>query len=131
MVKLLHKTIERGPLQISTSPTSGSTLVFKGVMREPDPAAWLCPLIDEVHAAAVRQELNVVKADLRTLEYANAAAWKGFVYWVKRITDEKANYRLHFLCEEGYRWQEVAMSALRVFGGDSVQVTTTRGFSRT
>jgi hypothetical protein len=124
-VKLLHKAVQRGPLQIAS--TAGGAVVFKGVIREPDPASWFGPLIDELHASAVRLELATVEVDLRALEYANAAAWKFFVYWLRRIADDHARYELHFLCEAAYRWQEVGMSTLRVFGGERVRVTTYRG----
>jgi hypothetical protein len=123
-MRLLHKTLQRGPLSIL--PTGGGA-AFKGVIREADPASWLGPLVDELHGAALRTQVESVEVDLRELEYANAAAWKCFVYWLKRMADDNARYRLHFLCEESHRWQQVGMSTLRVFGGERVQVTTYRG----
>jgi hypothetical protein len=123
-VRLFQKSVQRGPLQIL--PGDGS-VIFKGVIREPDPASWFGPLIEELHASAVRQERASVEVDLRELEYANAAAWKLFVFWLKRMTDDKATYQLRFLCNEAHRWQQIGMSTLRVFGGERVQVTTYRG----
>jgi hypothetical protein len=123
-VKLLVKTIQRESLKIV--PSAGGGVAFRGIIREPDPASWLVPLIEEMHAAARHSELATVQVDLRELEYANAAAWKCFVFWLKRMADDRVSYRLHFLCNESHRWQSVGMSTLRVFGGDRVQVTSSR-----
>jgi len=127
-VRLLQKNVERGALKIALN-TDGA-VSFTGVIREADPAAWFVPLIDDLHAAAMRQKVGLVEVDLRALQYANAAAWKCFVLWLKRMADDKAPYRIHFLCEEAHRWQQVGMSTLKVFGGERVEVTTFRGERR-
>jgi hypothetical protein len=122
-MRLLQKSVQRGALQVTPS-LSGAA--FKGVIREADPESWLGPLVDELHGAALSARVETVEVDLRELQYANAAAWKCFVYWLKRMTDDNAQYRLHFLCDDAHRWQQVGMSTLRVFGGDRVQVTYDR-----
>ena len=123
-MRLLQKAVQRGALQVTPSPDGAA---FKGVIREADPESWLGPLVDELHGAALRTQVETLEVDLRELEYANAAAWKCFVYWLKRMADDSAQYHLHFLCNESHRWQQVGMSTLRVFGGDRVQVTYERG----
>jgi hypothetical protein len=98
-------------------------VAFEGLMREPHPDAWFVPLIDEAHAKAVAEQLREVVLDIRRLSYANAAAWKCLVYWVKKMQqDRRACYRLRVLCEEAHSWQHVGMPALRVFGGERLVI---------
>jgi hypothetical protein len=98
-------------------------IAFEGLMREPHPDTWFVPLIDEVHGKAVAEQLRELVLDIRRLSYANAAAWKCLVYWVKKMQqDRRAYYRLRVLCEEAHSWQHVGMPALRVFGGDRLVI---------
>jgi hypothetical protein len=99
------------------------TIAFEGLMREAHPDTWFVPLIDEAHGKAVAEQLREIVLDIRRLSYANAAAWKCLVYWVKKMQqDRRAYYRLRVLCEEAHSWQHVGMPALRVFGGDRLVI---------
>jgi hypothetical protein len=124
-VKLLVERLERGPLRVFSSDQTPNGLVMEGVLREPDPAAWLCPLIDSVHTRAARDGLAEVVLDLRALEYANAAAWKCIVYWV-RLLGDGSKYRLRILTDQKHRWQQVGMTALRVFAQQRLEITEYR-----
>jgi hypothetical protein len=98
-------------------------VAFEGLMREPHPDTWFVPLIDEAHGKAVAEQLREVVLDIRKLSYANAAAWKCLVYWVKKMQqDRRAAYRLRVLCEEAHSWQHVGMPALRVFGRERLVI---------
>jgi hypothetical protein len=104
-------------------PDKANLIVFEGTLREPDPSEWLTPLIDEVHEQSIAERVKELVLDLRRLSYANAAGWKCFVYWVKRMNqDRRARYRLSILCSHEHQWQEVGMPALRVFGGDRLVI---------
>jgi hypothetical protein len=122
---LLAQPIEHGPLRIFTPREAPATVVLDGVIRDPDPASWFCPVIDQIHRRAVEDKPSVVTIDLRQLEHANAAAWKCFVYWVKLMAD--ASYKLRILSDERHKWQQVGMSALRVFGGERLEIKIVRG----
>jgi hypothetical protein len=95
------------------------TIVFEGILREPNLERWFYPMVDEVHQRAVDQKLREVVIDLRRLEYANAAAWKGLVYWLRRLREDPAAvYRIRIRANEAHRWQRVGMPSLQVFGQD-------------
>jgi hypothetical protein len=118
-------------LRLFAAPGSDNVVVLEGVLREADPAMWLLPLIDDIHARATRDRLQLVVFDLRTLTYANAAAWKCIVYWVRRLKDvSDAPYRLCILGDEKHRWQQVGMSTLRVFGEERLDIVMYRDGQR-
>ena len=118
-------------VHVSIGPTQENVITFTGLMREVDPGSWFLPLIDEVHGKLLAGRINNVVVDIRKLTYSNAAGWKCFVYWMKRMQeDERSTYRMCILCEETLGWQQVGMSALRVFGGDRLQLKVYNGDKR-
>jgi hypothetical protein len=122
-MKLVPRAVERPPFRLHTPESDDHRVVLEGVLREPDPAAWLCPLIDDIHARAKEYRARHVALDLRALQYANAAAWKCIVYWLRTLKeDPEAHYQLRVLADEEHRWQKVGMSALRVFGGERLEI---------
>ncbi len=121
---LVPQRIERGPLSIYTPNDKPDRVVLEGVIRDPDPAAWFCPLVDQIHQRALESQTEEVTLDMRKLEHANAAAWKCFVYWVRLMSG--ATYKLRILSDDKHRWQQVGMSALRIFGGDRLEITIRR-----
>ena len=110
--------------EVKISATDGAYCVaFAGLMREAHPDTWFVPLINEAHGRAVNDRLREVVLDIRQLSYANAAAWKCLVYWLKRMhQDSRAGYQLRILCEQAHSWQHVGMPALRVFGGERLVI---------
>jgi len=118
--------------QVKINTAGGEySVVFEGLMREPHPDTWFVPLINEAHTHAVSDRLREVVLDIRNLSYANAAAWKCLVYWLKRMhQDSRASYRLRILCEQAHSWQHVGMPALRVFGGDRLVIEVFDGGKR-
>ena len=126
-MNLRIESIERHALRVFNPPGRANTIVFEGVLREPNPTEWLCPLIDEIHRQANARELKEIVLDLRPLEYANAAAWKCIVYWVRLLKDPSPSpYKLHLMADEKHRWQQVGMTALRVFGEKRLEITVYR-----
>ncbi|HZS40075.1 MAG TPA: hypothetical protein VFF06_24765 [Polyangia bacterium] len=126
-MKLLFAPIERGPLRVFARAGSHNVVAFEGVLREQDPAAWLCPLIDTIHARATDEHFKEVVLDLRRLEYANAAAWKCIVYWVQLLKDGgESSYHLRIYSDDKHRWQHIGMTALRVFGQSRLEITVYR-----
>jgi hypothetical protein len=115
--------------QVKITATAAEYCVaFEGLMREPHPDTWFLPLINEAHGHAVNDRLREVVLDIRQLSYANAAAWKCLVYWLKRMhQDSRAGYRLRILCEQAHSWQHVGMPALRVFGGERLVIEVYAG----
>jgi hypothetical protein len=108
-----------GP-RVEVSVDTGTTIVvtFEGVMREANPSEWFMPLIDSVHSKAVARGVLEVALDIRRVEYANAAAWKCLVYWLRAMReDPQARYCLCIRCDEAHQWQQIGMPALRAFGG--------------
>jgi hypothetical protein len=123
--------LERGPLRLFTPPGTSNVIMIEGVLRELDPAQWLTPLIDDIHKQATRARSSEVVLDLRGLAYANAAAWKCIVYWVRLLKEATdAPYRLCILAEEKHRWQQVGMTALRVFGEERLEIVMYRDGQR-
>ena len=116
---LLGRAIVRAQLKIGATPETPNSLVFEGVFREQNVEEWFRPLIDELHARAVTLKLDEVVLDLRQLEYANAAAWKCLVYWMRLLQDDgNARYNVRIVANEAHRWQRVGMPSLQVFGRD-------------
>jgi len=90
-----------------------------GVIREANAEAWLTPLLSDIHTTALARGLKEVELDIRALEYANAALWRSLVVWIKQIRERPGTYNLRVTWDPGRRWQEIALSTLRVFGFDS------------
>jgi hypothetical protein len=117
---LTSRRIDHSTMHITVS---GRVVRMAGVMREAEVSSWFNPIIDELHEEAVRARVPEVVLDLRALEYANAALWKCLVVWLKKARDERdPGYSVRILTEPSYQWQQVGMSALRVFGGDRLVV---------
>jgi len=94
-------------------------LTFQGILRDADVGKWLQPIIDRVHREAVHKSAAEVVIDIRGVEYANASAWKCFVYWLRLLTDDSAaHYGLRIVCDGTRHWQQVGVPFLRVFGAD-------------
>lgn len=121
----------RPQVKVDVGPSQENVVVIEGIMREIDPASWFQPLIDDVHGKLIAGRINNLVVDIRKLSYANAAGWKCFVYWLKKMQeDERAAYRMCILCEETLGWQQVGMSALRVFGGERLLLKVYNGDRR-
>lgn len=120
-MKLLEHSIERPNLHIVA--VDDNALVFRGVLREADIHVWLSTLVDEVHERAVVRRLPEVIVDLRQLEYANAAAWKCFVYWIQKLDGEsRGKYTLRIRGNAGHSWQGVGIRALLPFSPERLVV---------
>jgi hypothetical protein len=102
---------------------SDSALIFRGVLRDADVGKWLQPIIDRVHADALLRGTNEITVDICDVEYANASAWKCFVYWLRLLSDDKnASYRLRLVCDKRRHWQNVGVPFLRVFGSERLSL---------
>ncbi|HEX4459016.1 MAG TPA: hypothetical protein VIA18_13660 [Polyangia bacterium] len=118
-------------VRVEVGASAENIVVLSGLMREVDPGSWFLPLIDEVHGKLVAARVSNIVVDIRKLTYSNAAGWKCFVYWMKKMQeDERATYRMCILCEETLGWQQVGMSALRIFGGDRLLLKVYNGDKR-
>jgi hypothetical protein len=121
----------RPVVRVAVGANQENVVVLEGLMREVDPASWFVPLIDDVHNKLVAGRVTNVVLDIRKLTYANAAGWKCFVYWMKKMQqDSHVGYRMCILCEESYGWQQVGMSALRIFGGERLVIKVYNGERR-
>jgi hypothetical protein len=118
----------RPSVRVIVNADGNNILALEGLMREERPDGWFLPLIDELHERAVAFGLSEIVLDLRRLAYANAAAWKCLVYWLKKMhQDSRSRYQLRILCDEAHHWQQVGMPALRIFGGARLRTTLYRG----
>jgi hypothetical protein len=97
---------------------AGNVVRMAGVMREADAESWLVPLLSDVHRTAIVRRFKEVELDIRDLEYANAALWRSLVVWIKRIREQSGSYNLRVTWDRSRRWQEIALSTLRVFAFD-------------
>jgi hypothetical protein len=127
-VTLFAHEESRDGAQVVVGARGQDRVALRGVLREPEVGAWLGPLFRKVHDAAVAAQVARVALDLRDLEYGNAAVWKCLVFWLKLAReDAQARYKLVILTARKHRWQEIGMSALRVFGGDRLEVSVEDG----
>jgi hypothetical protein len=123
MSSLPMKRETRGTATVSVGEAGHDVVKIEGVLRDPDIQAWLTPIIEATHEAAVELALPEVVLDIQKLEYANAAAWRCFVQWLHFIhRDPQAKYRLRILSQPAYQWQMVGMTTLRIFGKESLIV---------
>jgi hypothetical protein len=130
-VRPLVDRYQRGPLSLYSPVGSDNVVVLEGVLREQDPAMWLGPIIDDIHRCATREGLRQVVLDLRGLTYANAAAWKCIVYWVRLLKEPSDKpYKLSILADEKHRWQQVGMTTLRVFSEERLEIVMYRDGQR-
>jgi hypothetical protein len=112
--------VSRPPLLVVVA---GGGMELSGRAADPEVAGWLCPLIDDVHKAAVATEMTKVVLDVRRLEHANAALWRCLVYWVRVLRrDAAARYDLEVLAAPAHGWQIVGMASLRIIGADRLRV---------
>src|SRR5690349_21829133 len=103
-MKLLDRSAERQNIHVVA--VDENTLVFRGTLREADIHVWLSALVDEVHERAVGRKLAEVIVDLRELEYANAATWRCFIYWLRKLDAEsRRKYTLRIRGDASRSWQ--------------------------
>ncbi len=111
------------PHPTCTLVTAGNVVKLAGVLRDADVGVWLRPVIQEVHRNAMARALEQVIVDIRQVEYANASAWKCFVYWLRLLEDEDgAAYTLKLLCDESRRWQSSGVPFLSVFSQNRLSI---------
>ena len=122
-MKLLSHPIQRASVRIAASELDGG-LALEGTLREAEgPGAWLKPLVEDLHRRAVERDLAQVVLDIRGVDYANAAAWKCFVHWLRLAReDPAARYSVCIMASQSQRWQQLGMPALRAFGGHHLEV---------
>jgi hypothetical protein len=105
--------------RVEVSRFGHNAVRFVGTIREPDVGAWLHPLIEQVHRAAVADQLPEVVLDIRELQYANASFWRCIVLWLKRIGEgTDGSYVLRIRSDATYQWQKVGVPALHAFALD-------------
>lgn len=111
--------LDRILVRVAVGVDVDDRVTIEGIMREPDAEAWLCPLLLQVHQAAVERRVGEVVLDLRRLGYANAALWKCLVYWLRLMRHEHvARYGMRVLTKPGCRWQRVGAEALGKLSAD-------------
>lgn len=121
-MKRLPREVERPPMSVAIAE-GAKRVAITGRAVEPEVGTWLCPLIDDIHHAAVAAEHDEVVLDLRHLEHANAALWRCLVYWLRVLRrDEAARYQLRVFAAPTHRWQIIGMSTLKVIGADRLRV---------
>lgn len=118
---------ERGGAHILVAE-EGTTIRISGVLRDADAESWIWPIFESVHRTACSRGATEVVLDLRSLEYANAAAWRCIVLWLRRLhVDESARYSLCIKSQPAFQWQRVAISSLLIFGKDRLMVQPAGG----
>ena len=118
---------ERGGARIQVGE-EGDIIRISGVLRDADAESWVWPIFESVHRAACSSGAAEVVLDLRGLEYANAAAWRCIVLWLRRLhVDASARYCLCIRSQPSYQWQRVAIPSLLIFGKDRLRVQQAGG----
>lgn len=118
---------ERGGAHIQVAQ-EGTSIRISGVLRDADAESWIWPIFESVHRAACSNRVTEVVLDLRHLEYANAAAWRCIVLWLRRLhVDESALYSLCIKSQPAFQWQRVAIPSLLIFGKDRLLVQPAGG----
>lgn len=116
----MARVVARSGVEVTLWAAPGNRVRFTGVIREADVGAWLMPLVEEVHGVAIEHALDEVVIDLRGLEYANAALWRCFVQWVKKLRQASGpSYVLRLITDPAHAWQAVGVPALKIIGLDS------------
>jgi hypothetical protein len=120
-MKLLDRDTERPNLRIVA--VDDNALAFRGVLRDADVHVWLSALVDEIHERAVGRKLAEVIVDLRELEYANAAAWRCFIYWLRKLDAEsRQKYKLRIRGNPAQSWQSLGIRALVPFSRERLVI---------
>jgi hypothetical protein len=122
-VSLESRRFVRGGADVTLDVDAGVMLRISGSLREANVGEWLMPLIDQIHADSMAAGTSEVIVDIRHLVYANAAMWTCLVGWLRILRrDKQARYNLRIRSEPGYRWQQVGIPMLVVFGADRLIV---------
>ena len=122
-MSLISQPILRPSVRIGPAEMQGG-LVLEGTLREGEgEGSWLKPLVDDLHRRAIARDVAEVVLDIRRVDYANAAAWKCFVHWLRLAReDPSARYTVKILASATQRWQQLGLPALRAFGGTHLEV---------
>jgi hypothetical protein len=130
-LRLISEPIRRQSIFIGPA-NADDGLILQGTLREGEgEACWLRPLIEELHRRAVERDLAQIVVDIREVEYANAAAWKCFVHWLRLAReDQAARYSLRIVANHQRKWQQLGLPALRAFGGAHLEIQVFDGDRR-
>lgn len=81
-------------------------------------------LLAAIDAEAQRLQVPEVAVDLRDLEFMNASCFKRFVTWIGRIQEQapRRQYKIRFLSNPKFRWQERSLQALRCFALELITI---------
>lgn len=94
---------------------------FTETLTGEDLQRTLDELFEFLHDRAMTTGADVV-LDLRAVDYASTALFKGLVRWFKELRESKASYRIHLRVDRSRHWQDMAVATLRPFGGRQLVV---------
>lgn len=89
-----------------------NTLTIEGSIDSQNPNSFMDPFFKEVHEYLISNRVDEIKVDVRGLTYLNSSGIREIILWLMKImqTPPDDQYRVVFMCNEKYTWQESAMS---------------------
>jgi hypothetical protein len=108
--------LEIAPVTIGSveMKASGTTVYFSGSINHPKPGDFMEPFIRETHDAIVGNNIREIRVDITKLRFLNSAGIRELVDWVMKLGSlpEDLKYRMQFVCNPEYKWQESSMATL-------------------
>lgn len=99
------------------------TLLLKGKITSRDPASEIGPFLRDVHEAAKKDGLSVLKVDVTELSFVNSSSIRLFVDWATWLkTEDEPTYVLRFLTDRTITWQRTSFVALTALAKEVVTV---------
>jgi hypothetical protein len=85
--------------------------------------------VDAVHEHTLRLRLQVVRVDLRRLEFMNSSCLRCLIRWVGQIQalDPARRYRIILRSNPGIVWQRRSLVALTLMANDLLQIDSGQG----
>jgi hypothetical protein len=107
-----------------TLKTKNNTLYVSGQIDCQDPSSILKPYFNKLHNHIIKNKISVFNIDVTELYFINSAGIKEIVDWILKIESLPINqkYKLLFLSNTQYVWQEASFSSLKFLSPNIVNI---------
>lgn len=102
----------------------GKTIFIGGSIDCIEPGVFMHPFFEEVHQFILNNKMTEIEINIKELSFLNSSGIKEFVELIMKqeILSETQRYKIKFICNPEYPWQEMSTQTLSLLIPDTVIV---------
>ena len=115
MSRLNIENIKKDRISIQLEDSNESIkIIFNGDIDMEDPSILLDPFFDKIHQGVIKENMKMVNADFKNLNFLNSSGIKAIAKWIMKLNElsDDERYIIKIIHNKDITWQVTSLPTL-------------------